>query len=164
MFIHVWRKQCGNQYLIFLICVQTYSQLSKGSKHEVLCLFNIINQINYWHDLKLCISPAQRQYGVNACSTIFRWEPEGRFRHRLYTAVAPFRFSTVLSDAALLRDNVLLALDWRYILKVCFIISQSLPTHCHYHTTQLGNNIRTCVRINLQKEMKAFFFNQGSLL
>ena len=45
------------------------------------------------------------------CSRMFRSEPEGRYRHRLCTAIAPFWFSTEHLWTSL---NALLALNWWY--------------------------------------------------
>ena len=39
--------------------------------------------------VKAICCPAMYHY-----SKMFRWEPEGRYRHRIFTAVAPFWFST----------------------------------------------------------------------
>ena len=50
--------------------------------------------------------------------TLFRWEPEGRYRHRLCTAIAPFfRDETALYYS----DNAFRALIWR-LLKIPAII------------------------------------------
>ena len=36
----------------------------------------------------------ENQKGIKCCSSMFRWEPEGGYHHRLCTVIVPFWFST----------------------------------------------------------------------
>ena len=44
-------------------------------------------------------------------STLFHWEPKGRYRHRHCAAIAPY---LVLSGTLLNSDSALLALNWQH--------------------------------------------------
>ena len=42
----------------------------------------------------ICVTSSAEKQGRYCCSTMFRWEPERCYRHRLCTAIPPFWFST----------------------------------------------------------------------
>ena len=65
------------------------------------------------------MSSAESQKGVSVhCSPMFRWEPEGRYRHRLCTVDSGL---LVLNETFLNNINALLALNQWYIIVLPFI-------------------------------------------
>ena len=62
-----------------------------------------------WSTVEVNIMLAESQKGVNAVPTVFHWEPEGRYHHRLSTSDSTL---LVVNGTCLNIINALLALNW----------------------------------------------------
>ena len=118
----------------------------------------IINYLQELYNYVIIISSDQSQKVLTLLTTVFRWEPEGRFRRRLYTEIQSFWFSTnhlwiALTPFWLSTDNDYVILSYsdkrkfmknhQNLRKWCFISDLA----CSTSTPSLEQKYSSCWKI-----------------